>query len=132
MKVKIMYSAELEELTSKFAELSKKNVSKLDEVVKLLESVAQILDIEGDEAMVFATSRIDKVRRKLASVDDSLNEIGTLMNGYISNILNPSMPQVVPSQETQQPLEEEKTPSRAWDPKNKVYYDREPETEEQE
>ena len=46
MKVKIMYSAELEELTSKFADLSKKNVSKLDEAAKLLESVAQILDID--------------------------------------------------------------------------------------
>ena len=132
MKVKIMYSAELEELTSKFAELSKKNVSKLNETAKLLESVAQILDIEGDEAVVFATSRVDKVRRELVSVDDSLNEIVALMSGYINNILNPTMPQANPSHETQQPLEEENSPPPAWDPKNKVYYDREAKNEEQE
>ncbi len=78
MKVKIMYSAELDSLTAKFAELSKENVAELKDTTKLLEATAQILNVEGDSVVPFAASMVDSVRIRLGSIDNSLNEISTL------------------------------------------------------
>ena len=137
MKVRLMYSTELEKIPDKFAEISMNNAKSLEDATKLLASVAEILNIEGKGAVALTATMIDNIRKRLADVDDSLNEVSTLMQGYINNFIAPPPPQPAPVEEAEK-TEEMETPEepesipKGWDPVAKKYYDRTPKNQEQE
>ena len=92
MKVRLAYAVELNELTDRFASLANDNVLPLEQTTALLKAAAEILKIDGDESVEHVGVIIDKVRRKLAFIDESLNELSTLMQAYVQNVLS-SLPQ---------------------------------------
>ena len=53
------------------------------------------LELDGDDSVEFAYQIIDKIRKKMTSIDESLAEVNGLMGGYIKNVLKPEPPEPI-------------------------------------
>jgi hypothetical protein len=61
----------------------------LNKQPSLIKSVSCVLKIEGDGSVEYS-HEIDRVRKKLSEIDESLADVSGLMGGYIKNVLNPN------------------------------------------
>ena len=113
MKVRVSYATEVSDLPDKMSELIQKNISTSKEVSSLINLAATALNIDGDDSVEYSYQIIDKIRKKLTAMDESLADVSGLMGGYISNILNP--PQI------EGPSTPAEGSSRVWDSKAKAY-----------
>tara|TARA_R110001583_G_scaffold21444_4_gene81435 strand:+ start:3399 stop:3773 length:375 start_codon:yes stop_codon:yes gene_type:complete len=89
MKVRVSYATELDSLTDKLSELIEQNVAPIEQVIALIKSVSCVLKIEGDNSIEYSHEAIDRVRKSLSEIDESLADVSGLMGGYIKNVLKP-------------------------------------------
>ena len=119
MKVRVSYATEAKELPEKLSELIQKNISTSEEITSLIDLAMTALSLDGDDSVVYSYQIIDKIRKKLTKIDESLVDVAGLMGGYINNILNP------------QPQPDETTLAKVWDPKTKTYKETDTEKEQE-
>ena len=108
MKVRIQYATGLSGLTNKLSELIEQNIIPIEQASRLLKSISCVLEIEGDNSVEYSYDAIDRVRKSLSEIDESLADISGLMGGYIKNVLKSeptpqSMPTQTPASETTKP-----------------------------
>ena len=81
----------------------------IEQAAALIKSVSCVLKIEGDNSVEYAHDAVDRVRKSLSEIDDSLADINGLMASYIKNVLKPEpTPQPMP---TQAPAPDDTTPN---------------------
>lgn len=99
MKVRVSYATELASLTDKLSELMEQSILPIEQAAALVKSVSCVLKIEGDSSVEYAHDAIDRVRKSLSEIDESLADVSGLMGGYIKNVLKPEpAPQPMPTQ----------------------------------
>ena len=109
MKVRVSYATEVSNLPDKLSELIGKNTVISEEITSLINLASVALNLDGDDSVEYSYQIVDKIRKKLTKIDESLADISGLMGGYISNILNPPPPK------------EEPQMVKVWDSKTKTY-----------
>jgi hypothetical protein len=140
MKVRISRSIEEEELLEALTDAIDENIAPLEDAARLLVSINEILKIQKQESLGFGIEMVDKIRLRLSQIDESLEEVSILLQGYENylNSKNEQVPELAkqPTPETP-PLPEkpEATPvedeiSNVWDSKARRYKTKE-ETSEQ-
>ena len=129
MKAKIAHSIELEQLIDKLIQLVGDNIEPLNNAAELLKVSHDLLKLEKDASAGYVVELIDRVRRKLAEVDDYLNEVNSLLGGYIANVLESE------EEQSEQTLEEPVPPpveepasesTKYWDPTTRTLVDKSP------
>ena len=129
MKAKIAHSIELEQLIDKLIQLVGDNIEPLNNAAELLKISHDLLKLEKDASAGYVVELIDRVRRKLAEVDDYLNEVNSLLGGYIANVLESE------EEQSEQTLEEPAPPpveepasesTKYWDPTTRTLVDKSP------
>ncbi len=99
MKVRVSYATELASLTDKLSELMEQSILPIEQAAALVKSVSCVLKIEGDNSIEYAHDAVDRVRKSLSEIDESLADINGLMASYIKNVLKPEpIPQPMPTQ----------------------------------
>ena len=96
MKVRVSYATELASLTDKLSELMEQSILPIEQVAALVKSVSCVLKIEGDNSIEYAHDAVDRVRKSLSEIDESLADINGLMASYIKNVLKPEPTQAPP------------------------------------
>ena len=111
MKVRVSYATELGDITNKMSELIGQNTASAEELASLIKLATLALELDGADSVEYVYQIIDKVRKKMTSIDESLADVSGLMQGYIKNVLRPEpapapapnihehKPQYVPPQE---------------------------------
>lgn len=88
MKVRLSYSAELSEVSSKVAEMLEAPDKLLMDSPRKIDLITDILmESDGKYAEV-AMDMIDNLRRELSTADQSLMECQTILEGYV-RAMNP-------------------------------------------
>jgi len=100
MKVRVSYATELASLTDKLSELMEQSVLPIEQAATLIKSASCVLKIEGDNSVEYVHDAVDRVRKSLSEIDESLADVSGLMGGYIKNVLKP---EPVPAPETTKP-----------------------------
>ena len=104
MKVRVSYATELASLTDKLSELMEQNVVPIEQAAALISSVSSLLQIEGNNSVEYVHDAIDRVRKSLSEIDESLADINGLLSAYIKNILKPEpAPQPTPAPQNTKP-----------------------------
>ena len=118
MKVRISYSIELENLMDKISNIIHENVLPLEQTTKLLDATSETLKLDKQDSAVHAHKILDKIRRNLASVDESLAEASTLLQGYVENFVNQPQQTVPPPEPSPEPPPEpsQEPPPKGRDP----------------
>jgi hypothetical protein len=96
MKVRVSYATELASLTDKLSELVEQNIVPIEQAAALIKSVSCILKVDGETSVEYAHDAIDRVRKSLSEIDESLADVSGLMSGYIKNVLKPEPTQAPP------------------------------------
>jgi hypothetical protein len=115
MKVRVTYATELSGLSQKMSELLHENVIATQEIVSLIDSIASILKIDREESIIYSHQALDRVRKRLAQIDESLADIGGLMGGYINNVLDPQPRNIQPPAPPPVPSEIQEESKKYWD-----------------
>jgi len=118
MKVRVNYGIELEKLSDKIADLTKKASDLLSKDLILLESITKLLEFDGQNSIAHSHQVIDQIRKNMATVDECLADANALAEGYIVNIINKK--QALPTPIESPPPPVEKKP-KVWNPKTKTY-----------
>ena len=113
MKVRVSYATEVDNLSDKMSELLRSNISTSEQITSLINLISTALSVDGDDSVEYSYHVVDKIRKKLTAIDESLADVHALMGGYINNILNPP-----PVEQPSVPVE---GTSRTWDPKTKTH-----------
>ena len=125
MKVRVNYGIELEKLSDKIADLTKKASDLLSKDLILLESITKLLEFDGQNSIAHSHQVIDQIRKNMATVDECLADANALAEGYIVNIINKKQTLPTPIESAPAPIESppppvEKKP-KVWNPKTKTY-----------
>jgi hypothetical protein len=100
MKAKLAHSVEISHLIDRISELVGSNVDPLKQTTDLLSISYELLKMEQDDSAEHVLELLDRVRKRLAEVDESLLEASSLLKGYILNVLS------APAQQTAVPIPE--------------------------
>ena len=90
MRVRLTYATDLKAVPEQVANLIEKSTDSLNELTKLLSSSNTILKGDDDSAD-YVVHLIDIIRSKLSTVDESLTDVHSLLQGYVS-ATNPQKP----------------------------------------
>lgn len=82
MRVKLSYSVDLEEVPEVVAELIEDESSHLSYCDHLISEICDLLRQE-DQDFSFLLNKIDKVRTSLGALDIRLNEMDSVLRGYV-------------------------------------------------
>ena len=140
MKVRISRSIEEEELLEALTDAIDENIAPLEDASRLLVSINEILKIQKQESLGLGIEMVDKIRLRLSQIDESLEEVSILLQGY-ENYLNskndqtPELaeqpaPEAPPLPEKPEAMPVEDEISTVWDSKARRYKTKE-ETSEQ-
>ena len=125
MKVRVNYAIELENLSDKIADLTKKASDLLSKDMILLESITKLLELDGQNSIAHSYKVVDQIRKNMATVDECLADANALAEGYIVNIINKKQVPPTPVESVPAQPKVSDKPPKGWDPIKKVYYDRE-------
>ena len=123
MKVKLLYSCDLSHLNEELSKRVSDTIKPTQDVVKSLCAFKDILSIDGDKSIEYVSSALDRLRQKLSVIDESLNEINVLLNGYVTNIIKKEQSVIVPNAVENKQGTPENT--KVWDPKTRSLKTRE-------
>jgi hypothetical protein len=107
MKAKLAHSVEIDQLTDKISDLVGSNIDPLKQITSLLTISYDLLKMEQDASVKHVYELLDRVRKRLAEVDEGLMESSSLLKGYIVNVLDPPQQAVVAPPALEPAIEEE-------------------------
>lgn len=96
MKAKLAHSIDLDKLIDRLSALVGSNIEPLSKALDLLTICNSLLKMEQDDSAEHVHELLDRVRKRLAEIDDSLLEVSTLLEGYINNVMNTPKPNIEP------------------------------------
>ena len=96
MKAKLAHSIDLDKLIDRLSALVGSNIEPLSKALDLLTICNSLLKMEQDDSAEHVHELLDRVRKRLAEIDDSLLEVSTLLEGYINNVMNTPKPNTEP------------------------------------
>ena len=117
MRVRLTYSEKLSEITNKVSDLAAETIEPLAKNLKLIESLVELLRIEGDDCAIFVNGSLDRIRKSITEIDEVLAEANALLEAYVNGVVNAGLPEP----EQPQPQSTSQAPSNVWDPKTKSY-----------
>lgn len=109
MKVKISYSLDLGEVPSKALKMMEPNEAIINDIVNKCNLVKALLreDLGTSGSIAVAVINLDKVRYRLAEMDEGLKEISAILGGYHRAISSQNEAHASPVFETPFPTAEE-------------------------
>ena len=110
MKVRIIQSIDIEEIPDKLRELLDSTSQNMREIQGLFGECLSVSDINSDSPLKynFLKQTIEKLRGEIASVDQELSDVDSILEGYIGIIEEPAAlppPAPVPAPKTQAPAQ---------------------------
>lgn len=94
MKVRLTYAAELDKLSENLVQIAGENIQPLQDTIDLLKATIEVMRVDKLNSIQFVDYGLDKVRKKLSTIDESLAEISMLVSGYIE-ATKPAPPRTV-------------------------------------
>jgi len=94
MKVRIIQSIDIEEIPNKLRELLDSTSHNMRELQSLFGECLSVSDINSNSSLKynFLKQTMEKLRSELASVDQELSDIDSILEGYIGIIEEPATP----------------------------------------
>ena len=87
MKVRLTYGTHIDKVLPTIINLLRENVAPLHEADDLLNASATMLQADSDESCKHVVGTIDRIRKSLSLIDESLADINGLLAGYVASMI---------------------------------------------
>ena len=109
MKVKVTYATEISSVGNHVVNLIEEAITPLEKMTSLLSSSSVILE-QDPESAFYVFNLIDKLRKELTQIDESLVEAYSILGGYVK-LLHANNENAIQAPQPESPQPEQRSPA---------------------